>query len=173
MKIRVFFLSILFAASYDSAFAACTTNNAARQNSHLTQSQINTLLGGRFVCARKSGIDSPGWNEQHNNPPGGSNNLIEQHEGGSTIETVGSWNTSSITTDFTRGRVTYTYLGGLVTVYEVATPGQTVACSGVVTPDAACTAPGTFDFCQISGGGPDLSVTVAASAPTLASCPAN
>lgn len=124
-------------ASAGPALAGCGTSQ-----SYLNQSQVGTVLGGNFVCAKSAALNPPGWNERH--VAGGT--LVEQHEGGTTVETVGSW---VVTNSSGHGRVAYTYKGGVAPVYEVAVVGGN--CSSGCT-----TLPQTYQFCGVGGGAPAL-----------------
>ncbi len=144
------------------ASAGCGTSG-----SYLNQAQVSSILSGGYVCAKSAALNPPGWNERH--VAGGT--LVEQHEGGSTIETVGTW---SVTNSSGRGRVAYTYSGGVAPVYEVAVVGA--SCS------AGCTTlPQTYQFCGVGGGAPALLtvyVSTAFQAPSSvgvmnANCPGN
>lgn len=154
---------IVLAGLAGPASASCSSNP-----SKLTQTQINTILGGNFACGQKlSPPDSPGWNEQHLGSTSGS--LVEQHEGGSTVETVGSWSTS---TSGSNGRVTYSYTGGLTNVFEIAVVAD-INCNANV---ACTTLPQTYQFCGVAGGAPavlSIRVTTASISPPISNCPSN
>ena len=163
MKMRMLCLFMAVIANSGAAFAACGDSS-----SYLNQQQVSTILSGNYACGRSTGSNPPGWNEQH--VSGGS--LVEQHEGGTTVETVGTWATSNSSG---RGRVTYSYAGGVAPVYEVAV--VTGSCSNGCT-----TLPQTYQFCGVGGGAPAvLSIYVsstfqAPSGPPFVmngSCPSN
>lgn len=119
-----------------TAFAGC-----GDAGSYLNQSQVNNVLGGSYACGKSTALNPPGWNERH--VAGGS--LVEQHEGGATVENVGTWSTANVGG---RGRVSYAYTGGAAPVYEVAVVSGN--CTG-----AACTSlPQTYQFCGVGGGAP-------------------
>jgi hypothetical protein len=126
-----------------SAFADCGTSG-----SYLNLSQLNTILVGQFACGKSTAINPPGWNELHiggstgGNPTSGT--LEEQHEGGATKETVGTWATAN---NSGRGRVTYTYSGGTTDTYEVAVLSASCS-SGCTTLDQ------TYAFCGVGGSAP-------------------
>jgi len=136
MKTRIASLVIVFGLYCGHAFADCGSNP-----SYLNIAQVNSILTGNFACGKSTAIDPPGWNERHIS--GGS--LVEQHEGGATVETVGTWSTANA---MGRGRVTYTYTpGGSTYTYEIA----------VVTGNCAsgCTTlPQTYAFCGVGGSAP-------------------
>jgi hypothetical protein len=165
-RIELLALSIMAIAAAGPAFAGCGNGP-----SYLTKAQLDSVLPNNFACGRSTSVDPPGWNEKHIS--GGS--LQEQHEGGSTVETVGTWATSDVSA---RGRVTYTYSGGSVFVYEVAVhaPGN---CNS--PPPGTCTTlPQANDFCRVSPGTATLSIFVstafqAPSSPGVmnTSCPTN
>lgn len=139
MKTRFACLFAVLIVCSGVAFADCGTNA-----SYLNVAQVNSILTGNFACGKSTAINPPGWNERHTGSPGGANNLVEQHEGGTTIETVGSWNTANVSG---RGRVTYSYVGGTTDVYEIAVLGTT--CAGGCT-----TLPQTYAFCGVGGNAP-------------------
>src|SRR5262245_26500105 len=146
MKTRVLSLVVLFIACSAQAFAGCGS-----QPSKLTQAQVNTILAGNFACARSTTLDPPGWNERHLGGPS-SGSLQEQHEGGSTVETVGTWATS---TSGANGRVTHTYSATVAPVYEIA-----VVADGNCNPNCA-TLPQNYQFCPVGGpGAPAAPLTV-------------
>jgi len=157
---RVSSLVVLFIACSAQAYAGCGSNP-----SKLTQAQVTTILTGNFICARSTTLDPPGWNEQH--VVAGGNRIIEQHEGGSTIEDVGSW---AITTQGGNGRVTYTYSATVAPVYEIA-----VVADGNCNPN--CTnLPQNYQLCPVGGAGAPaapITVLVTTAAPALAGCPSN
>src|SRR5260370_20791055 len=120
MKARFVSIVIVFVLHCGQAHADCDHNP-----SKLTLTQVNTILTGNFACGKSTAIDPPGWNEKHTGSSA-SGALIEQHEGGTTVETVGTWATS---TSGGNGRVTYFYTGGGSTdVYEIAVLGR-ISCS--------------------------------------------
>ena len=168
MKTLLFSLVMLCVAISSPAFAGCA--QGAGQQSRLTQSQLNTVLGSRYACGQSTAVNSPGWNELHSASAGGS--VTEQHEpGASDDENVGTWATSS---SGGKGRVAYSYNGGVVPVYEVAFPGD-VNC-GTGTGAIVCTgfASQIYEFCGVGGGAPPvLSILVTTSLQTLSSCPSN
>jgi len=135
MQIRIICLVMATLANSGAAFAACGVSN-----SYLNQTQLNAVLTGNFACGKSTAANPPGWNERH--VAGGS--LVEQHEGGATVETVGTWSVSNASG---RGRVAYSYTGGSAPVYEVAV--VTGNCS------AGCTTlPQAYQFCGVGGGAP-------------------
>jgi len=137
---RAIYLLPLFIGCCGEAFAGCGTTA-----SYLTVAQVNSILAGNFACGKSSALNPPGWNEQHTGTSGGT--LVEQHEGTTPIdtrETVGTWSTANAAG---RGRVTYSYTGGTVPVYEIAVVGAT--CSVGCT-----TLPQTYQFCGVGGGAP-------------------
>lgn len=140
------------------SFAACGT-----PNTYLSQTQLNQILSsgsGAYACGQKGGSMAEGWNEQH----AGGGALIEQHEGGTSKETVGNWATS---TSASRGRVTYTYGGGVITTYEVATVGAN--CNS--DPSGVCTTlPQNYQFCGV--GTSNLTIRISNSS-TPTGCPNN
>lgn len=143
-----------------SAYAGC-----GNSPSYLDQVQLNTILSGNFACGQSTALNPPGWNERHAGAPGGS--LVEQHEGGTSVETVGTWTTSLVGG---RGRVTYSYAGGTSPVYEVA-----AVANGNCSPSCA-TLPQTYEFCGVGGGAPatlTIRITTASISPPLSSCPTN
>jgi hypothetical protein len=146
---------ILLGGLANPVFAGCGNGP-----SYLTQAQINTILASHYACGRST-ANAPGWNELHS-----GSNVIEQHEAGTTDnENVGTWSTS---TSGSRGRVTYTYGGGVVPVYEVATSANG-NCGANCT-----TVPAIYEFCGVGGGAPTkLSILVSATLPTLSACPTN
>ena len=139
------------------AFAQCAGATFA------TVSQLNTVLPGHYACGRKSsGPDAPGWNEQH--VAGGS--LVEQHEGGSTVETVGTWTISG--TPNGDATITYVYTGGQTDLYKAVNAG----CTGTGV-NATCPF-GTYTFCGVGGSAPSsLQILISSAAPSLSSCPSN
>ena len=160
-KTRVLAFVIFLVACSGPAFAGCGSNP-----SKLTQAQVETILPGNFACARSTTLDPPGWNERHlGSAPGGT--LQEQHEGGSTVETVGTWATS---TQGGNGRVTHTYSATVAPIYEIA-----VVADGNCNPN--CTnLPQNYQFCPVGGPGAPaapITVLVTTAAPTLAGCPSN
>lgn len=162
MKTPLFSLVISFIVYSGSVFAACGTNNT-----YLKQSQLNTVLGSHYACAKSGGTMANGWNELHNGTSPGS--LIEQHEGGATTENVGNWATS---TSGGNGRVTYSYSGGSTPVYEVATASTN--CNS--NPTGCTTLPQTYSFCGVGGGAPaTLQVYISATPQTSpwGNCPSN
>lgn len=135
MKTRFASLVIVFVLYCGHAFADCGSSP-----SYLNIAQVNSILTGNFACGKSTAIDPPGWNERHIS--GGS--LVEQHEGGTTVETVGTWSTANV---MGRGRVTYSYTGGTTDVYEIAV--VTGSCA------AGCTTlPQTYAFCGVGGSAP-------------------
>ena len=119
----------------------------------------------QFACGQSTALNPPGWNERHTGVPGGA--LVEQHEGGTSVETVGTWTTSLVGG---RGRVTYSYTGGTSPVYEVA-----AVANGNCNPSCA-TLPQTYEFCGVGGGAPatlTIRITTASISPPLSSCPTN
>jgi hypothetical protein len=166
MNSRIVFLVFVVLGWPGTAFAGC-----GNLPSTLSQAQLDTLLTGRYACGRSTATNPPGWNELHI----GGGSLQEQHEGGSTVETVGTWATSTFGSGGqARGRVTYTYPSGSY-VYEVALPA-----AGSCAPNCT-TVPQTFVFCGQSSGAPaSLSIYVSTSfqAPSSpgvmnANCPSN
>jgi len=146
------------------AFAACGDNN-----SYLNVSQLNAILTGNYACGRSTTVDPPGWNERHL----ANGSLVEQHEGGATVETVGTW---AVTNAQGRGRVTYSYSGGSAPVYEVA------RVSGDCTGQACTNLPQSYQFCGVGGGAPavlNIYVSTTFQAPTgppwvmNTNCPSN
>jgi hypothetical protein len=147
MKTRICTLFILIAAGSSPAVAGCNNNP-----SYLTQAQLQTILQNNFACGKSAASDPPGWNERHL----ASGALQEQHEGGTTVENVGTW---AVTNVAGKGRVTYTYSpGGSVFVYEVAAQPNGNCNTG---PLPHCTdLPQAYDFCRISPAGAALSIYV-------------
>lgn len=144
---------ICSAAFSGTAIAACGT-----QNTYLSQAQLTTVLQGNYACGQKGGSMANGWNERHS---GGS--LIEEHEGGATRETVGTY---TIGSSGGVGRVTYSYSGGVSTIYEVATASTNCNSNG-----AACTAvPQNYHFCGVNTA--NLNIRVSPS-PSPVGCPNN
>ena len=128
------FIVIVMAAG--SAFAGCGNGP-----SYLTQTQLNTILTNNFACGKSTALNPPGWNEKHISP----GTLQEQHEGGTTVENVGSWSTADASG---RGRVTYAYSGGTTFVYEVAVQANGNCNS---PPPGTCTSlPQAYSFCRVS-----------------------
>ena len=166
MKTRICTLFILIVAGSGPAVAGCNNNP-----SYLTGAQLLTILQNNFACGKSATSDPPGWNERH--LAGGT--LQEQHEGGTTVENVGTW---AVTEVASKGRVTYTYSpGGSVFVYEVAAKASGNCNTG---PLPHCTdLPQAYDFCRISPAGAALSIYVStafqAPSPTAmnGNCPAN
>lgn len=161
MKLIVATSAIFLASFGNPVFAACNGAN----NTYLTQAQINTLLSSRTACGKvASGPNAPGWNETHSASPGGT--VIEFHDGApATGPGLPTWNTSSVGTGAaTRGRVTYTYSGGVVPVYEISV--KTGTCSG-----PSCTAPQLIEFCGVGGGAPAvLNIQITAAPANLINC---
>jgi hypothetical protein len=165
MKTRLPLL-LLAAAAANSAYGGCGNGP-----SYLTQAQVNTILTGNFACGKSSGLNPPGWNEKQ--LAGGT--LQEQHEGGATVENVGTWSTSEVSG---RGRVTYSYTGGSVFTYEIAVHANGNCNTG---PLPQCTTvPQTIDFCRVSPDTTQFSIFVSTAfqaPPSVgvmnASCPAN
>jgi hypothetical protein len=166
MKTRFVYPFAALIVCSGAALADCGT-----ASSYLNVAQVNSILTGNFACGKSSAINPPGWNERHTGSPGGANNLVEQHEGGTTTEIVGSWNTANAAG---RGRVTYSYVGGTAPVYEIAVLGTTCA--------VGCTTlPQTYAFCGVGGGAPTrlaIFVSTTFQAPVSvgvmnANCPAN
>ena len=161
LKTQFSSLAILCMAFSGSAFAACGDTG-----SYLTITQVNSLLSGRFVCAQSAALDPPGWNEFHSAIGSGSQpqngSITEQHEGGATVENVGTYATSNVAN---RGRVTYT-TGGVTPGYEVAVTGT--SCSG----SGCTTVPATYAFCGVTGSASNLRVfiTTASVAPPMTNC---
>ncbi len=146
--------AVIFSAAFSgSANAACGT-----QNTYLSQAQLTTVLQGNYACGQKGGSMANGWNERH---AGGS--LIEEHEGGATRETVGTY---TIGPSGGVGRVPYSYSGGVTTTYEVATAGTNCSSNG-----AACTSvPQNYQFCGV--GTANLNIRVSPSSSPVG-CPNN
>ena len=165
MKARLLSLVLVSAVWSAPAFADCATDKTK-----LSQTQISTVLGGHYACGRSS-ADPPGWNELHNGASGGT--LQEQHEGGTTVENVGSWSTSVVSGNSTNGigQVSYAYSGGDAPGYTVAVAGSTTNCNN----NATCTnLPQTYYFCGVAGGAPaSLQIRVSASVLALSGCPSN
>jgi hypothetical protein len=167
MKTRILCLLILIVAGSGSAVAGCGNNP-----SYLTGAQLLTILQNNFACGKSTASDPPGWNERHLT----SAALQEQHEGGTTVENVGTW---AVTEVGGRGRVTYTYSpGGSVFVYEVAAKPSGNCNTG--PPPNCTTLPQAYDFCRISPAGTPLSIYVSTTfqpPPSVgvmnANCPAN
>jgi hypothetical protein len=130
------FLFFATIASSQHALAAC-----GNTQSYLSRAQVVLLLAGKYACGKSTATNPPGWNERH--LVGGS--LVEQHEGGATVETVGTWSTSQVSS---RGRVTYSYSGGVAPVYEIAT-----VANGNCNPNCVV-ANQTYQFCGVGGGAP-------------------
>lgn len=155
-------VALLVIVGSGPAYAGC-----GHEPSKLTRIQMNTVLRGNYACGQSAALNAPGWNEQHTASPGSP--LIEQHEGGNTKETVGTWATS---VSGSKGRVTYGYTGGVGPVYEIAVVDD-INC----TNNAACTMlPQTYQFCGVGGGAPavlSIKVTTTSIAPPLSNCPAN
>jgi hypothetical protein len=143
--------------------------DCGNSSSYLNISQVNTILAGHYACGASSATDPPGWNELHQGGSGGS--LVEQHEGGATVETVGTWATANASG---RGRVTYTYSGGSSDVYEIAVLSGN--CSSGCT-----TLPQAYAFCGVGGSAParlQIYVSTSFQAPSSpgvmnGSCPSN
>ena len=161
MKLRLLSLLAALIVSPSAAFATCAqtpSGDVQRRDIRLNLQELNTILaGGRYACGRSTAVDPPGWNELHSGGTNGasteqSGTLIEQHEGGSTVETVGTWATSTFGNGQSeRGRVTYAYKGGKTYVYEVSRDDTTL-CTGSPT-DANCTvANAVYEFCQVFPG---------------------
>jgi hypothetical protein len=140
MHTQIVCLFIVVLGCSGIAFGDCTNSN-----SYLNAQQVSAVLASHYACGRSATLDPPGWNELHLS--GGS--LQEQHEGGSSVETVGTW---SVTNSSGRGRVTYTYTGGTSGVYEVAVLSGN--CSSGCT-----TLPQVYQFCGVSGA-PTLNIYV-------------
>lgn len=164
MKIRSVVVFVAAIAGSGAAWAGCGTSG-----SYLNVSQLGTILGGNYACGKSTAVNPPGWNERH--VVGGS--LVEQHEGGSTVQTVGTWAVANVAG---RGRVTYTYADGSAPVYEVAVVGS--SCTG----GGCTTLPQTYEFCGVGGGAPatlTIYVSTAFQAPSgppwvmNANCPTN
>ena len=168
MKMLLCSLVILCVAISSPAFAGCAQGGG--QQSRLTQSQLNIVLGSRYACGKSTAVNSPGWNELHSAISGGS--VTEQHEpGASDDQIVGTWTTSA---SGGKGRVTYSYSGTAVPAYEVAFPGD-VNC-GTGTGAITCTgfASQIYEFCGVTGGAPTiLNILVTSSLQSLSSCPSN
>jgi hypothetical protein len=166
MKTHLAVAIVLLAMGASTAYAGC-----ARSQDKLTKAQVDTILAGNYACGR-SAANAPGWNERHTGSSGGS--LVEQHLGGSTVETVGIWATS---TAGSVGRVTYTYTGGGIYVYEIAVldPGGTLNCNSSGDAAACVALPQTYEFCRVSPAGTALQIRVTTSsiAPPLTNCPNN
>jgi hypothetical protein len=161
MKTRLFSLFIVFMFCSGHVFADCSTSN-----SFLDLTQLNTILAGNFACGQSTKLDPPGWNELHVGTTGGA--LVEQHEGGTTIENVGTWTTSNVGG---RGRDRYSYSGGISPEYEVAVLGTGICAAGFCT-----TLPQTYNFCGVGGGAPatlQIRVTIASISPPISNCPSN
>jgi hypothetical protein len=167
-RIEFVVLSVMAIAAAGPAFAGCGNGPST-----LTKAQLDSVLPNNFACGKSTAVDPPGWNEKH--VAGGT--LQEQHEGGGSVENVGSWATSEATPGG-NGRVTYTYSGGSVFVYEVAVHANGNCSTG---PLPHCTTvPQAYDFCRVSPGTATLSIFVstafqAPSSPGVmnASCPSN
>jgi hypothetical protein len=160
-------LLFIVTVAANSAFAGCGNGP-----SYLTLTQVNTVLTSNFACGKSSALNPPGWNELHSS--GGT--LQEQHEGGATVENVGTWSTADIGNG--RGRVTYTYSGGTVFVYEVAVHASGNCNTG--PPPNCTTLPQAYDFCRVSPDTTTFSIFVSTTfqaPPSLgvmnASCPTN
>jgi hypothetical protein len=126
-------------------YGGCAHADCGTAGSYLNLQQLNSILVGNFACGRSTSIDPPGWNERHTGGTTGGNPtsgpLIEQHEGGSTVENVGTWSTSN---SAGRGRILYSYSGGTSDTYEVAVTGATCG--------AGCTTLAqTYSFCGVGG----------------------
>jgi len=135
MKTRFAILVTVFVVHCGPALADCGDTS-----SYLNISQVNSALTGNFACGKSTAINPPGWNEKHISGGG----LQEQHEGGTTVETVGTWSTANVAG---RGRVTYSYSGGSTDVYEIAVVAGRCA--------ADCTTlPQTYAFCGVGGSAP-------------------
>ena len=139
MKTRFASLVIVFVLYCGHAFADCGDSM-----SYLNIAQVNAILTGNFACGKSTAINPPGWNERHTGTGAPLSTLVEQHEGGATIETVGTWSTANLAG---RGRVTYSYSGGSTDVYEIAV--VTGNCSSGCT-----TLPQTYAFCGVGGSAP-------------------
>jgi hypothetical protein len=159
MKTLLVFLATVVGLWVNPALAVCGSGS-------MTLPGLNKLLITNYACARSSS-DPPGWNELHSGTfvmTATSGPLIEQHEGAGTTETVGTWST----TDFGGvGRVTYSYTGGVTTVFEVQSGGGMP--------------PATYLFCGVGGSAPaTLNIYISGSfqaPPSVgvmnANCPAN
>lgn len=159
---------IVLASVASPAFAGCA--QVGGQQSRLTQSQLDLVLGGRYACGQSTAVNSPGWNELHSASSGGS--VTEQHEpGASDDENVGPWATSSVGG---KGRVAYSYGGGVAPVYEVAFPGNVNCGNGAGAIVCTGFASQIYEFCGVGGGAPSvLSILVSSGLQTLSSCPSN
>jgi len=163
MKIRIICLVMGTLANSGPAFAGCS--NAG---SFLSDTQITTILSGNYACGKSTATNPPGWNERHV-----GTSVVEQHEGGATVETVGTWSVSPSSLP-SRGKVTYSYTGGTTAAYEVAALGTSC-------PTSTCTTlPQTYQFCGVGGAPAVLNIYVsttfqAPSSPGVmnTNCPSN
>jgi hypothetical protein len=168
MKTRIGCLLVLIVAGSGPAIAGCDNNP-----SYLTGAQLTSVLLNNFACGKSAAADPPGWNERHLS--GGT--LQEQHEGGTTVENVGTWAVAEVIAG--RGRVTYTYSpGGSVFSYEVAVHANGNCNTG--PPPNCTTLPQAYDFCRVSPAGAALSIYVSTAfqaPPSVgvmnAACPSN
>lgn len=114
-------------------------------NKQMTQAQLGTLLTNRYACVGTS--PTAQWNELHS---GG--NVIDYKLGPAhptdPTATVGTYVISGLGNPQTTGTVTYNYTGGGSYGYNVYGP----------TP----VGPGVYSFCGVSGGAPNLLVTISA-----------
>ena len=162
MKSIIAASAFLVASLGNPVFAACI---GGADNTYLSQTQINLLLGSRTACGKvATGPNKPGWNESHSASPGGT--VIEFHDGApETGPGLPTWSTSTVGTGAAaRGRVTYSYGGGVTPVYEISV--KTGICSG-----PSCTDPQLIEFCGVGGGAPAvLNIQVTTAPAPLASC---
>jgi len=171
MRVQNVFLLVAALAASGPAIAGCGV-----ASTYLNVAQVNAVLAGNYACGKSSKLDPPGWNERHL----ANGSLEEQHEGGATVKTVGTWAVNNVGG---RGRVAYSYVpGGAAPVYEVARVSDSEPCQG-----AACTTlPQTYQFCGVGGGAPavlNIYVSTTFQAPSFnnatkswvmnANCPAN
>lgn len=142
------------------AFAQCA---AATGGTQLTGSQISSLLGAHYACGRSTSLDPPGWNELHS-----GTSVEEQHEGGSTKETVGSWSSAG---GSSAGTVTYNYgSGNQIDTYTV----WCIATGNGCNPGHITDINRNYAFCGAGGSAPaSLTIYVSSAAQTLSSCPSN
>ena len=166
MKTPIASVLVVLSGVCGTAFADCSTGP------FLTNAQVGNLLPGRYICARTSGADAPGWNEFHTSPSGGA--LVEQHGGtvSDPAENVGTWASTGTGGQTGTGQVTYNYTQGGPFSYKIwnSVP-QT--CTGTGS-NATCD-PGRYTLC----GATNVIVLVSTSAqlPSGGSmnsnCPAN
>lgn len=118
----------------------------------LTEAQISNLLANRYACANISATEH--WNELHSSPY-----VLDYKEGptdpvdpsDTVSHPTGTYAITGVSGPQTTGTVTYNYGAG-------GTYGYNIYANGSGTVPFGST--GTYSFCGVSGGAPQLLVTI-------------